>query len=97
MHSDLRLGARALPRGQLLRIDDARGQLVQCLEGTLWMTQQDHPQDLVLEAGDEAIIERDGLTVLQALGDARLVLAPALPDTPPWLPKRGAVRPAVLR
>jgi hypothetical protein len=97
MHSDTRLGARALPRGQLLRIDAGRGRLVQCLEGRLWLTQQDDPRDIVLDAGDEAVIERDGLTVLQALGDARFVLAPARPERAPRHPPVIACAPAAGR
>ena len=75
MHIDLKLAATALQRGQLQRVHDARGRVVLCLHGTLWMTQDGDTRDVVLEAGDEARIDRDGLTLLHALSDARYVLS----------------------
>lgn len=82
MLTDLNLGATHLPRGQLLRLDDSRGSRVLCLSGTLWLTQEGEQRDIVLEAGDEARIEHDGLSLISALSDARFVLAHdgALPD-----------------
>jgi Protein of unknown function (DUF2917) len=78
MNNDLNLAAIMLPRQTLHLLDDARGMLVSCLAGTLWVTQQGEARDIVLEAGDDALIEHDGLTLLAALNDARFVLT-----TPP--------------
>jgi hypothetical protein len=39
------------------------------------MTQEGDTRDVVLEAGDEARIDRNGLTLLHALRDARYVLS----------------------
>jgi hypothetical protein len=75
MHTDLKLAATLLQRGQLQRVQDARGHVVLCLDGTLWLTQEGDTRDVVLEAGDEARIDRDGLTLLHALRDARYVLS----------------------
>ncbi len=75
MNSDLKLSATHLPRGALRRIDNARGALLVCLTGTLWLTQQDDPRDIVLEAGDEALIERDGTSIVSALSDTSFVLS----------------------
>jgi hypothetical protein len=77
MHTDLKLAAISLPRGQLQRMQDARGQVVVCLQGSLWLTQEGDTRDVVLEAGDEARIDRDGLTLLHALRDARYLLSDA--------------------
>jgi hypothetical protein len=74
MHTDLNLATTSLKRGQMQREQDARGSLVQCLSGTLWLTQQGDARDIVLEAGDEARIEHDGLSILIALSEARFVL-----------------------
>ena len=76
MHTDLNLAATSLKRGQSQRMPDARGSLLLCLGGTLWLTQDGDPRDVVLEAGDEARIDRDGLSILHALSDARFVLSP---------------------
>lgn len=82
MNNDLNLAAPTLPRAAVHRLADARGLLVSCLTGTLWLTQEGDTRDLVLEAGDDALIERDGLTLLAALSDARFVLtAPPQPST----------------
>jgi len=73
MHTDLNLAATVLERGQSLPLQDASGSLVLCLSGSLWLTQEGDPRDVVLEAGDEALIDRDGLSLLHALSDARFV------------------------
>ena len=54
MNHDLNQSSTFLARGTLQRIDDGRGTWVQCLSGTLWLTQQNDARDIVLEAGDEA-------------------------------------------
>jgi hypothetical protein len=89
MRTDLNLAAIMLPRRALHRLEDARGQLVSCLTGTLWITQQGDGRDIVLQAGDDALIEHDGLTLLTALEDARFVLTAPVPlaaSRPPQLP-----------
>ena len=75
MHTDLKLAATLLKHGQLQPLQDARGSLVLCLSGTLWLTQEGDARDIVLEAGDEAQIERDGLSILSAMSDTRFVVA----------------------
>lgn len=74
MNTDLKLPAIALRHGQTHRIDAGRGLRVLCLTGTLWLTQDHDLRDIVLEAGDGATIERDGLSILTALDDAQFVL-----------------------
>ena len=74
MNTDLNLSASLLSRGSLQRIEDGKGTLVQCLGGTLWLTQEYDARDIVLEPGDEARIERNGVSILAALSDARFVL-----------------------
>jgi len=77
MNNELPLAASTLARGRLHRIEDGRGRLVQCLGGRLWLTQEGERRDIVLEAGDEAPIEHDGLTILSALRDSRYVVLDA--------------------
>ena len=38
--------------------------------GTLWITQEDDTQDVVLRTGDNWAVERNGLTVVEAQEDA---------------------------
>ena len=75
MNTDLKLSSNVLARNTLQRVVDGKGTLVQCLQGTLWLTQESDPRDLVLEAGDEALIERDGVSLLFAMRDARFALS----------------------
>jgi hypothetical protein len=75
MQTDLKLATTDLKRGQLLRLDDAAGTLVLCLGGSLWLTQQGDQRDIVLEAGDDARIEHDGMSIVSALSDASVVLS----------------------
>ena len=74
MNNDLMLPSIALRHGATHRIDDGQGLRVQCLTGTLWLTQDGDRRDVVLEAGDGATIERSGLSIVTALSDARFVL-----------------------
>lgn len=74
MRNDLMLSTEVLPRGGMRRITDGRGLRLLCLDGRLWLTQQGDARDIVLEPGQTARVERDGLTIVQALRDARLQL-----------------------
>lgn len=74
MNTDLTRASTFLPRYTLQRVIDAKGQWLHCLRGTLWLTQEGDPRDIVLEAGDEALIERDGLSIISAMSDASFVL-----------------------
>lgn len=74
MKSDLSFSSIHLAKGQLQRIDDGRGVLVQCQHGSLWLTQESDPRDVILEAGAEFTIERNGASYLSALSDASFVL-----------------------
>ena len=74
MNTDLKLPAITLRHGEAHRIESGKGLLVQCLTGTVWLTQDKDPRDIVLEPGEEATIERDGLSLVSALSDARFAL-----------------------
>lgn len=97
MNNDLNPSARLLKRGQLERIEDGRGSRVFCLSGCLWMTEQGNLRDIVLSAGEEAAISRNGTTIVMALGDARWLLAEATVVAPqPETPVRASKRMQVL-
>ncbi len=46
------------------------GHDVRVTRGTVWITQEDDPQDIVLRAGDTWVVERDGLTIVEAQDDS---------------------------
>jgi hypothetical protein len=66
-----------LQRGDVLPLADARGVRVACLEGTLWITQEGDPHDIVVQSGEAHEVARDGRTVIQALDAGRAVVEAA--------------------
>ena len=51
-------------------LPDLRGTTLRVTRGTVWLTQEDDTQDIVLRAGDNWVIERNGLTLMEAQQDA---------------------------
>lgn len=68
-------GAVHLSDGQTLRVVDGAGTTVTCSEGTVWLTEEDQPRDVLLEAGTCVRLKRAGLTLIQALTPATLSIA----------------------
>jgi hypothetical protein len=66
----------------LWRLDgDHCWQVVICLQGSVWITQQNDFQDYLLGPGQGFIITRAGLVLIQARPDARIQITPSLePD-----------------
>ena len=50
---------------------DRRGDVIRCLYGTLWVTQDGDMKDYVLEAGQEFWVTRSGTVIVQALEDGK--------------------------
>lgn len=57
---------------ETLSLPDVRGATLRVTRGTVWITQQDDTQDIVLRAGDTWTVEHDGLTLLEAQSDVTL-------------------------
>ena len=53
-----------------LPLPDVRGVTLRVTRGTVWVTQENDTQDIVLRAGDTWVVERNGLTLLEAQQDA---------------------------
>ena len=66
---DLVLGEShvGMERDQLIAVRGAKGGRVCCLDGTLWITQERLPVDVLLESGQCVDIETRGLTLVMAL------------------------------
>lgn len=73
---------RAMRARSTLSLADQQGQRVACLDGQVWITLQDDVRDVVLEAGDCFVIDRPGLTLVFALGDAILTVGPPVAGEP---------------
>ena len=55
---------------QAIALPDIEGTALAVTRGTLWITQEDDTRDVVLGAGDLWMVERDGLTIIEAQNDA---------------------------
>lgn len=71
LSQDLRLPARAVHS-----IPDVAGLQLRCNEGTLWLTLDNDPRDVILEAGETFVGTEHRKGVVYALKEARLSVAP---------------------
>lgn len=55
---------------EVQRLTSSQGKQLEVAKGVLWVTQEGDPQDYLLKAGERLTLERDGLTLVQALTDA---------------------------
>ena len=55
-----------LAPNELVKLDEARGTTLRVTRGSLWITLEDDTRDIVLEAGDSYVIDRGGLTLVEA-------------------------------
>ena len=67
----------ALAHGDTLTLEHSRGALLRVLAGDLWITQDGDRNDHFAAAGETFRVDRDGMTVVQALHDARFVVEAA--------------------
>lgn len=63
-----------LQRGKLLRLPQAAGKTVTVHDGTLWITEQGSPHDVMLRPGEHCRLVHDGLAIVEAFSDASLSL-----------------------
>lgn len=73
---------------ELLVIDDARGQLLTCESGELWITQEDDRRDVILQPGRSWRIDRRGPLVLSAFKPVTASLAHTEAGKPATIPRR---------
>lgn len=85
MNIKARIARLALRQRDTLTLDAARGALVRCLDGLVWITQDGDRADHVVGAGDSFRVDRDGTVVVQATRPARLAIESPDEDRPePW-------------
>lgn len=66
----------ALQRGQFLRVVDGAGSAVTAHAGEVWVTEEDSARDFVLRPGQNLILRRSGLTLVEAFDDAAISVEP---------------------
>lgn len=76
MQIELRAGAVTLGPNQTLRVVDGAGSTVCAVEGAVWITEENDPRDIVLQAGSCYQLRREGVAVLNPLsGEASVSLS----------------------
>jgi hypothetical protein len=63
-----------LAAGRPAVLERARGTRVECLDGTLWITQDGDNRDIVLPAGSAFVVDRDTRVLVSAVDMARFAL-----------------------
>ena len=57
---------------EAVTLNDVRGSTLRVTRGTLWLTQENDSNDVILRTGDNWVVERQGATVLEAQDDVVL-------------------------
>ncbi|NUZ08146.1 DUF2917 domain-containing protein [Piscinibacter koreensis] len=74
MKNELSAAARTLKKGRTDRIDQPRGERIECLAGCLWVTQDGDLRDRVVERGEAIVLDRPGTALISALADSSYLL-----------------------
>ena len=64
----------SLRKGAIHRLPDGRGQRIESLSGSLWLTIDNDVRDILVSPGEGFSIDRDGAALISALDDARFVV-----------------------
>ena len=73
MRIELEAGAVKLSPNQTLRLRDSAGSTVCVTEGSVWITEENQPKDIVLKAGACYQLRRRGIAILNSLGGSAAV------------------------
>jgi uncharacterized protein YjiS (DUF1127 family) len=78
-------GRLELNPGEVLRLRDATGRHLGVLHGAVWITQYGDVRDAVVESGASFRFERDGVSLVQALGGVAMIVLEAglVPESAP--------------
>jgi DUF2917 family protein len=74
MKIELDSGLLRLERGQTLRVVDGAGSTICAHTGSLWITEENRPADVVLSPGSCYELSQDGIAVVEALAQASVTL-----------------------
>jgi hypothetical protein len=73
MQIELKAGAVRLAANQTLKLLDGAGSTVCATEGSVWITEENQPRDIVLQAGSCYRLRQRGLAIINALGGSAAV------------------------
>ena len=74
MRIELKAGALKLKKGQTLRVVDGAGSTICAHAGSVWITEENRPSDVVLASGACYQLRETGIAVVEALGEASVTL-----------------------
>ena len=84
MNNDLTQATTGLRKNQVQRLHKALGQRVEVVSGTLWITLDNDPRDIVLHGGEGFTIDAADDVLLSALDDANFVRLEAKSPVSHW-------------
>jgi hypothetical protein len=71
---DLNPAAIHLRKGEIRRLPNGQGRRIEALSGSLWVTIDNDPRDIVVAAGEGFSLDRSGDALISAMDDSRFVL-----------------------
>jgi hypothetical protein len=75
MNLELASTALRLARGQTMKVHDGAGSTICAREGTVWITEENSGNDVLLAPGQCFRLQKRGTAVLQAFDDASVSFA----------------------
>lgn len=76
--NDLHAASITLHKGAIHRLPSGRGQRIESLAGSLWVTIDNDVRDILVNPGEGFSIDRDGAALISALDDSRFVVLEAV-------------------
>ena len=73
MELELKTGAVQLGPNQTLKVVDGAGSTVTAVQGAVWITEENRPNDIVLESGKSYRLREQGVALVNSLGGAAAV------------------------
>lgn len=73
MRLEMKQGAVKLGPNQTLKVVDGAGSTVTAVEGSVWITEENRPMDIVLSPGASYRLRERGVALVNSLGGAAAV------------------------
>jgi hypothetical protein len=73
-HSELNDAAIHLRKGEIHRVRKSRGQRIETLSGSLWVTMDNDLRDIMIGTGEAFTLDTERETLISALDDSRFLL-----------------------
>jgi Protein of unknown function (DUF2917) len=77
MNIELNQNGLCLKRKQVVKVRDGRGHAIVCDSGSVWVTQEGDPRDIVLGAGEAFTLDRRGTALVLAFEPGAISIAKA--------------------